>query len=139
MYLIDTMVLSELRLRQRDPGVVAWISGQRQEDCFLSVVSIGEIERGIARKRSSDAVFATQLAEWLDQLLRLYGDRLLPVDVGVVRRWGLLSAEIGHDSADLLIAATALERGLTVVTRNLRHFIPTGVETLNPWMQEPAP
>jgi len=138
MFLIDTVVLSELRLRQRDPGVVAWISNQRQEDCFLSVVSIGEIERGIARKRSTDAAFAMQLAEWLDQLLRLYGDRLLPVDVGVARRWGLLSAEIGHDSADLLIAATALERGLTVVTRNLRHFTPTGVETLNPWMQEPA-
>jgi len=136
VYLIDTMVLSELRLRQRDPGVVAWISNQRQEDCFLSVVSIGEIERGIARKRSSDAGFATQLAEWLDQLLRLYGDRLLPVDVGVARRWGLLSAEIGHVSADLLIAATALERGLTVVTRNLRHFAPTGVPTLNPWGEE---
>jgi len=139
MFLIDTIVLSELRLRQRDPGVVAWISGQRQEDCYLSVVSIGEIERGISRKRSSDELFAAQLAEWLDQLLRLYGDRLLPVDVGVARRWGLLSAEIGHDGSDLLIAATALERGLTVVTRNLRHFAPTGVETLNPWIREPAP
>ncbi len=136
MYLIDTTVLSELRLSQRDPGVVAWISNQRQEDCFLSVVSIGEIERGIARKRSTDAAFATQLAEWLDQLLRLYGDRLLPVDVGVARRWGLLSTEIGHYSADLLIAATALERGLTVVTRNLRHFAPTGVPTVNPWSGE---
>ena len=136
MFLIDTMVFSELRLRQRDPGVVAWISGQRQEDCYLSVVSIGEIERGISRKRSSDEVFAAQLAEWLDQLLRLYGDRLLPVDVGVARRWGQLSAEIGHDGADLLIAATALERGLTVVTRNLRHFAPTGVAIINPWHEE---
>jgi hypothetical protein len=54
----------------------------------------------------------------------------------VARRWGLLSAEIGHDGADLLIAATALERGLTVVTRNLRHFTPTGVATLNPWTEE---
>lgn len=133
MFLIDTMVLSELRLRQRDPGVVAWISRQRPEHCFLSVVSIGEIERGIARKRASDAGFAEQLAGWLDQLLRLYGDRLLPVDVGVARRWGLLSAEIGHGGADLLIAATALERGLTVVTRNLRDFEPTGVAILNPW------
>ena len=136
MFLIDTVVLSELRLRQRDPGVVAWISGQRQEDCFLSVVSIGEIERGIARKRTNDAAFASQLAGWLDQLLRLYGDRLLPVDVGVARRWGQLCVGIGHDGADLLIAATALERGLTVVTRNLRHFSPTGVQTFNPWSGE---
>jgi predicted nucleic acid-binding protein len=135
VFLIDTVVLSELRRRQRDSGVVAWIGSQRQEDCFLSVVSIGEIERGIARKRTTDSRFAQQLAGWLDQLLRLYGDRLLPVDVGVARRWGQLSAELGHDGADLLIAATALERGLTVVTRNLRHFTPTGVETLDPWSQ----
>ncbi len=136
MFLIDTMVLSELRLRQRDPGVVAWIDNQRHEDCFLSVVSIGEIERGIVRKRATDTKFSLQLAGWLDQLLRLYSARLLPVDVGVSRRWGQLSAEIGHDGADLLIAATALEHGLTVVTRNLRHFTPTGVQTLNPWSGE---
>jgi predicted nucleic acid-binding protein len=139
MFLIDTVVLSELRLRRRNAGVVAWLSRQHPEDCFLSVVSIGEIERGIARKRTSDADFARQLAGWLDQLLRLYGDRLLPVDVGVARRWGELSAEIGHNGADLLIAATALERGLTVVTRNLPHFTPTGVQTLNPWTTEMAP
>ncbi len=136
MFLIDTVVLSELRRRERDPGVVAWIGRQRPEDCFLSVVSIGEIERGIARKRTTDAGFGMQLAGWLDQLLRLYGDRLLPVDVGVARRWGQLSAELGHGGADLLIAATALERGLTVVTRNLRHFTPTGVATLNPWQEQ---
>ena len=136
MVLIATMVLSELRRRERDPGVVSWISRQRPDDCFFSVVSIGAIERGIARKRTSDASFAQQLAGWLDQLLRLYGDRLLPVDVGVARRWGQLSAEIGHDGADLLMAATALERGLTVVTRNLRHFEPTGVAIINPWHEE---
>ena len=79
MFLIDTMVLSELRLRRRDPGVVAWISGQRPEDCFLSVVSIGEIERDIARKRSTDARFALQLASWLDLLLRLYAAKPVPV------------------------------------------------------------
>ncbi len=87
--------------------MVAWIAHQRPEDCFLSVVSVGEIERGIARRRATDLRFAQQLADWLNQLLRLYGDRLLPLDVGVARRWGLLSAEIGHDSLDLLIASTA--------------------------------
>lgn len=138
MFLIDTMVLSELRRRQRNAGVVAWVREQRQEDCFLSVVSIGEIERGIARKRVNDPAFAAQLGGWLDQLLRLYGDRLLPVDVGVARRWGQLSPSVGHDGADLLIAATALDHGLTVVTRNLRHFEPTGVATVNPWQQSPA-
>ena len=133
MYLIDTVVLSELRRRQRDAGVVAWMARQHQEDCYLSVVSLGEIERGIARKRASDPRFAEDLAAWLDRLLRLHGQRLLPVDLAIARRWGRLSAALGHDSADLVIAATALEHGLTVVTRNLRHFTPTGVATLNPW------
>jgi predicted nucleic acid-binding protein len=136
MFLIDTMVLSELRRRRRDPGVVAWIRRVRQEDCFLSVVSIGEIERGIVRQRTVDPLFADQLAAWLDQLLRLHGDRLLTIDLGTARRWGQLSAALGHGGADLLIAATALEHGLTVVTRNLRHFTPTGVATLNPWTGE---
>ncbi|MFM8604228.1 MAG: PIN domain-containing protein [Cyanobium sp.] len=78
------------------------------------------------------------MAGWLDQLLRWHGDRLLSVDLGIARRWGQLSARLGHDGADLLIAATALERGLTVLTRNLRHFTPTGVRTINPWITETA-
>ncbi len=69
----------------------------------------------------------------MDQLLRLHHNRLLPVSLSIVRRWGRLSPELGHDSADLLIAATALEHGLIAVTRNLRHFTPTGVPTPNPW------
>jgi predicted nucleic acid-binding protein len=116
--------------------VVAWIARQQHDDLFLSVVSIGEIERGIARQRSTDAAFAEELATWLKRLLRLHRERLLAMDLPVARRWGQLSAALGHDSADLLIAATALEHGLTVVTRNLRPFTPTGVATLDPWQGE---
>ena len=136
MYLIDTMVLSELRRRQRDPGVVAWITGQQHDHLFLSVVSIAEIERGIARQRSTDPSFAAELATWLQRLLHLHRERMLAVDLPIARRWGQLSAALGHDSSDLLIAATALEHGLTVVTRNLRQFTPTGVATLDPWQGE---
>lgn len=106
---------------------------QRQEDCYLNVVSIGEIERDIGLRREANPAFAEELVSWLDRLLRLHGERLLAVDRAVARRWGRFSASLGHDSADLLIAAMALEHGLTVVTRNLRHFTPTGVATLNPW------
>ena len=72
------------------------------------------------------------LAGWLDTVLRLYGERILAVGLTAARRWGRLSATIGHAGADLLIAATALENGLTVVTRNFRHFEPTGVPTVDP-------
>jgi predicted nucleic acid-binding protein len=135
MYLIDTVILSELRKRQRDEGVVSWIARQRPADLFVSVITIGEIERGIARQRTRNPDFSTALAAWLDVVLALYGERVLPFDLKTARRWGHLSATIGNDSADLLIAATALEHGLTVVTRNVTDFGPTGVLVLNPFKQ----
>lgn len=133
MYLLDTVVLSELRRRERNPRVVNWLASQRPSELFLSVVTVGEIERGIMQQQTKNAPFASSLAGWLETILRLYADRILDIDTAVVRRWGRLSAEMGHDSADLLIAATAQEHALIVVTRNLRHFVPTGVKTLNPW------
>jgi predicted nucleic acid-binding protein len=138
MYLIDTVVLSELRKPQRDARLTAWIERQRTTDLFVSVITIGEIERGIAQQRAKNANFAAALAAWLDRVLALYGDRILPFDLQVARRWGELSAALGNDSADLMIAATALEHGLIVVTRNLSDFDPTGAATLNPFVLHPS-
>ena len=132
MFLLDTDVLSAHRRPDRTPAIANWLSSRRTVDLHLSVVSIGEIERGIARQRARDAAFAEALASWLDRVLRLYGDRILGIDAPTARRWGRLSASIGHQGADLLIAATALEHGLTVVTRNVRHYEPTGVSVLDP-------
>jgi len=137
MYLLDTVVLSELRKRQRDRGVLTWAERQRSADLFISVVSIGEIERGIALQQAKDADFSRALAVWLDRLLALYGDRILPFDLRAARRWGSLSAAIGNDGADLMIAATALEHGLTVVTRNVADFVPCGVPIVNPFAPLP--
>ncbi|MGQ0621000.1 MAG: type II toxin-antitoxin system VapC family toxin [Panacagrimonas sp.] len=134
MYLLDTVVLSELRRRQRDPRVVQWVSAQRPSDLHLSVITLGEIERGIAQQRPINPQFAAALATWLDGLLHHYADRILPVDTNTARRWGVLSAQLGHGGADLMIAATALEHGLTVVTRNARHFEPTGVAVVDPFL-----
>ncbi len=139
MYLIDTDVLSALRRPGRNPDIVAWVSAQRAADLYLSVVTVGEIERGIARERTRDPGFADRLGAWLDNFVRLYADRVLPIDTSVARRWGLLTGGHRHDSADLLIAATALEHGLTVVTRDVRHFEPTGVAVLDPSAQPCMP
>ena len=133
MFLIDTVTLSELRKRQRDPMVVKWFERQRSTDLFLSVISIGEIERGIARQRTTDPGFAGALADWLDRVLTLYGERVVPFDLRAARRWGALSAALGNDSAALMIAATALEHGLTVVTPNASDFEPSGVAVLDPF------
>lgn len=132
MFLIDTDVLSALRRQERNPAIVQWLSDQRMADLYLSVVSIGEIERGIVRQQHRDPAFAQVLAAWLDSVLTLYGERILHVNLSTARRWGRLSGDLGHEGADLLIAATALEHGLTVVTRNIRHFEATGVPVLDP-------
>ena len=137
MFLVDTDVLSALTKRRRHPNVEAWIGHQRTSDLFVSVISIGEIERGIALQRLKDRDFAAMLAIWLDQVLRVYGDRVLPFDLASARRWGQLSAALGHRGADLQIAATAFERGLIVVTRNVSHFEPTGVQVLDPFISPP--
>ncbi len=136
MYLLDTDVLSALRRRQRDPAVARWVEAQRTSNLYLSVVTVGEVERGIVRQRRRDPAFAEALAGWLDRVLAWYGDRVLRVDLPTARRWGQLSGALGHEGADLLIAATALEHGLTVVTGNTRHFEPTGVAVLNPFVGE---
>ena len=135
MILLDTVVLSELRKTQPSAAVVQWLSSQRDNELFLSVVRLGEIQRGIEKQRSSDPAFAGVLARWLDDLVNLYGDRILPVTPAIARRWGSLSARIGNDRADLLIAATAITHGLQVATRNVRHFSPTGVGVVNPFEQ----
>jgi len=133
MYLLDTDVISELRRRRRNRNVVAWISNVSAADLFLSVVTIGEIELGIARQRVRNPSFAKDLADWLEVTLRAYEERILPLTVGIARRWGRLAAQLGNKQLDLAIAATALEHGLTVVTRNVSDFEPTGVTVLDPF------
>ncbi len=116
MYLLDTVILSELRKRQRDPGVVAWVEHQRSTDLFVSVISIGEIERGIALQLAKDASFARALAAWLDRVLALYADRILPFDLNAARRWGGLSAAIGNAFAGLGSLPAPAIVGIVVVS-----------------------
>ena len=132
MYLLDTDVLSLLRRPDRNPGVARWFDGVADRDLWLSAVTIGEIARGIARQRPRDAVFAAELDAWFATLRRDYDSRILPFGPDEAALWGDLSARLGHASADLMIAATALTHGLTVVTRNLRHHEPTGAPVLDP-------
>ena len=135
MFLIDTDVLSVLRRGERHPAAARWLEAQRTSDLYLSVVTIGEVERGIEQQQRRNPAFADELAGWLDRVLAWYGDRVLPVDLATAQRWGRLSAALGHESADLLIAATALEHGLAVVTRNVKHFEPAAVSVFNPFAQ----
>jgi toxin FitB len=129
--LLDTVVVSELRKSRPNARVIDWMRGLRESDVFISVVTIGEIERGIVKLQDAD--FARTLTRWLEDLLRFYGDRVLPITPDIARRWGRLSAELEHEGADLLIAATAAAHGLTIATRNVRHFAPTSVPAIDPF------
>jgi predicted nucleic acid-binding protein len=130
--LLDTMVVSEFRKARPSAKAVSWLRSRRADELYLSVLTLGEIERGIAKAPESD--FRAGLASWLEDTMRRYADRILDVTPEVARRWGRWSAELGHEGADLFIAATAAVHGMTVATRNTRHYARTGVATIDPFV-----
>ena len=133
-YLLDTMIISELCRKQRDKQVEQWFHSIPPDDLFLSAITIGEIENGIVKQERINPDFSRDLTLWLENILKHYPDKILPFTTSVAKRWGRLCGELGRADADLMIAATALEHGLIVVTRNVRHFEPTGVEVVNPFL-----
>jgi predicted nucleic acid-binding protein len=136
-YLLDTDVVSALAKRRPDAAVRDWVRAVPMDRLYLSEATIGEIAKGIARLQ--DAARQAALMSWLDdELLPGFEDRVLPVDRRVWRRWGLLTGEAMARGRpvpvlDALIAATALERGLSVVTRNTRDYLRLGAPTVDPW------
>ncbi|HMD84744.1 MAG TPA: type II toxin-antitoxin system VapC family toxin [Terriglobia bacterium] len=134
--LLDTCVLSELRHPKGHPGVRHAVDALNEEELFASVISIGEILKGISLLRETPKRRA--LEAWLKTLQRDYSDRLLGIDLETCRLWGELTARaqkagrVVH-ATDGLIAATALRHGLRVMTRNTSDFEPTGALLLNPW------
>ena len=133
MYILDTNVISAVRRPDRAPQVATWLRGKAEQDLFLSVITLGEIERGIRQQEVRDPAFASDLRIWLDRTVLLFSDRLLAFEAEDARIWGRLSAEIGHSGADLMIAATALRYGAIIVTGNVSDFAPTGAAVENPF------
>ena len=133
-YLIDTNVLSELRKRQPDANVVAWLEERPRQSLHLSVLSLGEIRKGI--ESVADAAFRQTLTDWLETDLPTYFvGRLLGIDAPVADRWGRVQATAGRTLPviDGLLAATALQHDLTLVTRNVKDFAGLGVPLIDPW------
>jgi predicted nucleic acid-binding protein len=133
MYILDTNVVSVVRRPDRAPQVAAWLRGRAEQDLFLSVITLGEIERGIRQQEARDPAFAYDLRNWLDRTVLLFSDRLLAFEAEDARIWGRLSAEIGHNGADLMIAASAVRHGAIIVTGNVSDFAPTGAAVENPF------
>jgi len=135
-YLVDTDVLSELRKRDKGrthPGVVAWIESVPDESLHVSVLTLGEIRRGVERLRRRDPVQAEVLGRWLGTVQRDYRDRIVPVTGEVAEEWGRLYASEPLPVVDGLLAATARVHRWTLVTRNTADVTRTGVLLLNPF------
>jgi toxin FitB len=132
-FLLDTNLISETRKIRADAGVMAFLAAADATGLFLSVLTLGELRKGVEAKRRTDSVTADRLGAWVDGIETTFADRILPVDTPAARLWGELSARRPLPVIDTLIAATAITRGLTPVTRNTRDVAGTGVPLLDPW------
>ena len=133
-YLIDTNVLSELRRKAPNPGVVAWFEERPATTLYVSVLTLGEIRKGIEALGKSKRKL--KLLDWLEtELPAFFAGRILPIDEAVADRWGRLVAAAGRPlpAIDSLLAATALTHGLALVTRNVDDFPHPDLEIINPW------
>lgn len=133
-YLLDTNVVSELRKQKPDPRVSEWFDVVDPGDLYLSVLVVGEIRKGIERlRRRGDGKQASMLDRWLRGLKDEFADRLVGVSAATCERWGVLSARQPITVVDGLLAATAIEHDLTLVTREHGALAATGAALLDPW------
>lgn len=136
-YLLDTCVISELVTKHPNPKVVDFVDSLDSDDVFLSVITIGEIAKGVEKLPKSKR--KQELHSWLkENLLVRFDGRIIPSDSAVLMEWGILIAHLGSKgiilpAIDSLIAATTLTYKLTLVTRNVDDFSGTGIEIVNPW------
>ena len=135
-YLLDTCVLSEFRKPAPSAKVLAWMDEQADDSLYISVLTIGELDKGICRMPPSNR--KTNLAAFVDALIARFDRRILNLDTETLRRWGEMIAALESKGRpmpviDSLMAATALARGMTLVTRNEDDFIPAGIRVLNIW------
>jgi hypothetical protein len=134
-YLIDTNVVSELRKRDRaNPPLREWFDAVESHELFLSVVTVGELRRGIEVIGRRDSAAAAAIARWLRTLIEGFGDRVLPIDRPVAEEWGRLTAGPGISPVDGFLAATARVHRLTLVTRNVKDVRHVDVHVVNPFV-----
>ena len=133
-YLLDTNVISELRKHDRaNDGVKKWFAEHTNDDLWISVLAIAELERGVTLLDRRDPTSARLLAQWLNGLTTDFSDRILPIGLNTAKRWATIGIPDPLPIIDGLLAATAIEHGLTIVTRNLKHIEPSGAATENPF------
>jgi predicted nucleic acid-binding protein len=133
-FLLDTNVVSELAKARPNSRVTAWLGSVPSTDLFLSVITLGEIRKGIEKKRAASPSDAARLEAWLTTLVLEYRSRVLPFDRDTADQWGrVMALHPGVPVEDSQLVATALQHGLTFATRNVRHIAETGVAFVDPF------
>lgn len=132
-FLLDTNVLSETRKKKADERVMAFLAGAEPSALYISVLTLGELRKGVALKRRTDPDTANVLAGWVDGLELSFADRLIGIDAATARLWGEWSAERPRPVIDTLLAATAVGHNLILVTRNMSDVQDLPVALLDPW------
>lgn len=132
-YLLDTNVLSETRKKQADERVMAFLAGAEPSTLYISVLTLGELRKGVAIRHRGDPDAARRLAGWVDGLEFSFADRVVGIDAATARLWGEWSAERPRPVIDTLLAATAVVREMTLVTRNTADVEDLHVKVLDPW------
>jgi predicted nucleic acid-binding protein len=132
-YLLDTNLVSETRKKRADAGVIAFLQETEASSLYISVLTLGELRKGVAKKKREDEFEAQRLAEWVEGLEYSFADRILGVDAATARLWGDWSSERPRPVVDTLLAATAVLHEMTLVTRNIRDVRGIPVKQLNPW------
>jgi predicted nucleic acid-binding protein len=135
-YLLDTNMVSELRkpVTRRPAQINTWAESLSEQSAYLSVLTVAEIERGLLLLERKDPVQARPLRAWFEtDVLEGYAERILPLSLAAVRYAAMLQVPSPRPLADTLIAGTALEHNLTLVTRNVKDFLGTGIRIVNPW------
>ena len=133
-YLVDTNVISEIRKETRGhEQVLNWWNSIHRSQIFLSVLAVGEIHQGIVSIRRKDVHQANHLEAWLGGLLQVFGNRLIPIDKRTALVWAEICTGRTLPMIDSLMAATAISKNLTFVTRNTKDIRDTGVRYINPF------
>ncbi|WP_300345625.1 type II toxin-antitoxin system VapC family toxin [Nesterenkonia sp.] len=136
-YILDTNVVSALRVRGRNPAVEAWATSVPVADQFVTATTIAEIERGVVAKERTDKAQGKILRRWFEErVLPAFADRILPFDLPAARILAAFRVPEHAPFDDALIAAVAQSAGMTIATRNTKHFGPLGVDCCNPWHYE---
>ena len=132
-YLLDTNVLSETRKKKADSGLLSFLEDAETSALYISVLTLGELRKGVALKGRTDSSAAKNLGAWVDGLEYSFAERILGIDAATARLWGEWSAERPRPVVDTLLAATAVSRGMTLVTRNVSDLRGIKMKLLNPW------